>query len=287
MTLVVAHGGVSAHPPSQALELSDLLEDAGTARTALDAVEEAVRALENDPRFNAGFGAVLTLDGAFELDAGIADGATGSFGGVCTVTVANPITLARRVMDATPHVLLSAAGAMAFAGEATPVLTETTDAQRTRWRKARDLGVLDSAHYASPATADTVGAIALHDGLICAGSSSGGVFGKMPGRVGDACIFGAGVYASAAAGVVGTGIGEAFIETMAAARAGALIEEGVHPQDACEQVIRLIVGRRDVSAGLLALDRQGRAGAAYRGGSLPLGSVGLDGEIGRVRIDDI
>lgn len=268
MSLVFVHGGVSAHTPAGGIpSLGSCLGEAVLAASALDAVEMATRALEDDPALNAGFGAVLTLEGRIELDAGIADGATGSFGGVATVSVRHPISLARLVMDRTPHVLLSESGAMAFADEM-ETLTTTTDVQLQRLEAARTAGVLDAAHYASPETADTVGCVALgDDGRLAAASSSGGVFGKMPGRVGDACIFGAGVYASPGAAVVGTGIGEVFVETLAAGRAGRLIEDGMHPLEACERTISVIDEHRKVSAGLLALDTGGRQGAAYRGGS--------------------
>ena len=283
MTIVFAHGGVSARSPEGGPpSLAHCFHDAEPARSALDAVELAVRALEDDEELNAGFGAVLTLDGRVQLDAGISDGASGAFGGVATVTVRHPVTLARRVMEQTPHVLFSQEGAMALAG-GMERLDTTTAAQRRRWERAKREGVLDAARYPSPESADTVGAVALgDDGALAAASSSGGVFGKMPGRVGDACIFGAGVYASSSAAVVGTGIGELFIETLAAARAGRLIEDGMHPRKACEKVIALLGERRTTSAGLLALDAEGRAGAAYRGRSLPV--EGPDGPLEAARM---
>jgi beta-aspartyl-peptidase (threonine type) len=121
---------------------------------------------------------------------------------------------------------------------------------------------------AGPGT-DTVGAIARDDdGNLAAGSSTGGIFGKLPGRVGDSPIFGAGVYASPKAAVVGTGIGEAFLADLAAARAGSLIEEGSHPQEACAEIVTLLGRRGPVLAALLALDAEGRVGAAFRGGHI-------------------
>jgi isoaspartyl peptidase/L-asparaginase-like protein (Ntn-hydrolase superfamily) len=122
------------------------------------------------------------------------------------------------------------------------------------------------------------------DGRLAAGSSTGGVFGKLSGRVGDAPIFGAGLYASESVAVVGTGVGELFLETLACLRVALLVEdEGALPQDACERVIKWVGERRSVSAGLLALDRSGRVGAAFRGGSLAV--EGPDGPVEAVRLD--
>ncbi|HEU4480989.1 MAG TPA: isoaspartyl peptidase/L-asparaginase, partial [Actinomycetota bacterium] len=90
---------------------------------------------------------------------------------------------------------------------------------------------------------------------------------KMPGRVGDAPVFGAGIYASPQVAVVGTGVGELFLETLACMRVGALVEDGSSPQAAVEEVVRKLGRRSDVPAGLLALDTEGRTGAAFRGGS--------------------
>jgi beta-aspartyl-peptidase (threonine type) len=264
---VLVHGGVSGGrrrgPPS----LSHALPAALDSGRALDAVEAAVRALEDDPALNAGFGSVLNLDGDLELDAGIVDGSTGRCGAVANVRVAHPVSLARRVLEETPHVLMTGPGAMAFAG-AMPVLAETTPEQRARWRRARARGELGAGHYGRADEVDTVGAVALdYNGDLAAGSSTGGVFGKMPGRVGDSPILGAGFFASERVAVVGTGVGELFLETLACRRVGALVEDGLDPQAACEAVIDLLGRRSALAGGVLALDRAGRAGAAFRGGS--------------------
>jgi L-asparaginase / beta-aspartyl-peptidase len=223
--------------------------------------------MEDDPALNAGYGSVLNRAGEIELDAGLADGQTGRCGAVAATTVRNPIRLARRVLDHTPHVLVTGAGADAL-GHDMPRLRETTPAQRRRWEEARAAGKLDLEDYAAPEHVDTVGAVALDDdGRLAAGSSTGGVFGQLPGRVGDAPVFGAGVYASRSAAVVGTGVGELFLQSLASARVGKLIEDGQQPQVACERVIAEIGRRAKLSAGLMALDSEGRFGAAYRGAS--------------------
>lgn len=255
---------------------------AARAQNPLDAVEGAVSALEDQPELNAGFGAVLNRRGDLELDAGIADGATMRYGGIANVRVRHPIALARRVMDETPHALLTGVGAVTL-GADMEQLERSTDDQHERWQRARDDGSLELSRFGASEDVDTVGAVATDTAMsLAAASSTGGVFGKMPGRVGDAPIFGAGVYASAVAAVVGTGVGEIFLRTLAAARVARLIEDGVDPQAACERVIEH-VGKLDRrAAGLLALGADGTVGAAYRGGSWAV--EGDDGPLHPVRV---
>ena len=267
MIALYVHGGVSGVKKDVLPDLSGSVAAGLGAGRAVDMVEAAVRVLEDDPELNAGYGAVLDLSGRVDLDAGIADGATGSFGSVAGVRVANPITLARRVLDSTPHGLIIGEGAAALGRDMPPV--EVAPARRDDWERAKRDGELDPASFGRPDQVDTVGAVAIDsDGRLAAGSSTGGVFGKMPGRVGDSPIFGAGFYASDRAAVVGTGVGELFLETLACARAGRLIEQGRDPQDACEEIVRFLGTRATTSAGLLALDIDGNVGVAYRGGSL-------------------
>jgi beta-aspartyl-peptidase (threonine type) len=246
----------------------------------VDIVEAAVRVLEDDPALNAGFGAVLDAAGGVSLDAGIADGSTGSFGAVAGVTVANPISLARRVLVSTPHALMIGDGAMALAGGLAEV--RVAPERRSQWMDAERAGRLGPETYGRPEKVDTVGAVAIDDaGRPAAGSSTGGVFGKLPGRVGDSPVFGAGFYASSKAAVVGTGVGELFLETLACARVGDLIERGASPQEACDDVIGFLGTRATTSAGLLAIDATGEHGCSYRGGSLSV--FGPDGRIVPVR----
>ena len=281
-TLVYVHGGVSGNekPPTS---LAHALVQAVVAASALDGVEEAVCRLEDDPELNAGWGSVLNHDGAIELDAGIADGATGHAGGVVGVRVRHPISLARRVMTATPHVLMAGEGAMAL-GESMDMLEGTTERQIERYKSALKEGRLESHHYGSDEHVDTVGAVALDSsGHLAAASSTGGVFGKLAGRVGDSAIFGAGTYASAEAAVVGTGVGELFLESLASARTARMIEEGADPQAACESVIAYLGTRSDAPAGLLALGANGEVGVAYRGAAWAV--EGPSGPLEPVRLE--
>lgn len=277
--LVAVHGGVSGTEKEVPELVVALPPEPGAS--ALDLVEIAVRALEDHPDLNAGYGAVLNQAGEIELDAGIAAGATGRCGGVANVRSRHPISTARRLMEETPHVLLTGAGAQAFTAEEEQ-LEDTTREQRARWERARDEGRLGLANYGEPATVDTVGAIALdEEGNLAAGSSTGGVFGKMPGRVGDAPIFGAGMYADQLVAVVGTGVGEIFLAGLGCARVAGHVADGATPQEACERVIGELltlpaVEVADPSAGLLAIDREGKIGAAYKGSAWPVAATGLE-----------
>jgi L-asparaginase / beta-aspartyl-peptidase len=281
VSIVLVHGGVSGLPKEE--PPLDAFVAAGVAEHhCLDAVERAVRALEDDPRFNAGFGSVLNSEGSLEMDAGIVDGTTGRAGGVANVSVRHPISLARRVLEETPHVLITGAGARAL-GADMEQLNDTSERERERWSAAKVKGQLHPAGFGSPEYVDTVGAVALDEqGRLAAASSTGGVFAKMPGRVGDAPIVGAGTFASRAAAVVGTGVGEVFLESVASLRVAALIERGAHPQEACEEVITLMGHRSSLTAGVMALDANGAFGAAYRGGSWALG--GSDGQVRATRV---
>jgi beta-aspartyl-peptidase (threonine type) len=268
MTRLYVHGGVSGARRATT-SLAYAVRPAAAAPSALDAVEIAVRLLEDDPALNAGFGSVLARDGSLELDAGIAT-SDGRIGGVANVTVRHPVSLARRVLENTPHVLVSGPGAMELA-EAMDVLEDTSAEQRRRWDEARTGGALDPTRFGHPEDVDTVGCVALDDaGRLAAASSTGGVFGKLRGRVGDAPVFGAGVYASPRVAVVGSGVGEMFLSHLASFRVGELVERGTHPQRACGEVIERIGARDRRAAGLLALDAEGRVGAAFRGGGWAL-----------------
>jgi beta-aspartyl-peptidase (threonine type) len=182
--------------------------------TALDAVEQVIRSLENDPAFNAGFGAVLTSDKRAELDAAIMDGRQRGCGAVAGVTnVANPITLARRVMTETKHVLLIGSGADQFARQQQMPLVEASYFQLSGEQTEQSLYLTKEG-----AQLGTVGCVAMDiDGNLAAGTSTGGIGGQMPGRVGDCPIFGAGTYAdNNTCAISATGVGEEFIRNVIA-----------------------------------------------------------------------
>ena len=191
-----------------------------TGGSSLDAVEAAVRVLEDDPNFNAGRGAVFTYEGANELDAAIMDGRDRRAGAVAGVTrTRNPVALARAVMEASPHVMLSGAGADRFSAErgleqadpsyfATPERRRQLDELRARQSKGGSASWFDvDMKYG------TVGAVAVDaGGHVAAATSTGGVTGKRWGRIGDSPLIGAGTYADdRSCAVSATGAGEAFI----------------------------------------------------------------------------
>jgi beta-aspartyl-peptidase (threonine type) len=190
--------------------------------TSLDAVEQVIRFLEDDPLFNAGRGAVFNAAGQHELDASIMDGKTLGCGGVAAVkTVRHPISLARLVMEKTKHVLLTSDGAEKFADELGTAVErvenswfstekrrqELERAQHSEGAKKQSRAFVEEKHYG------TVGCVALDThGNLAAGTSTGGRTNKKYGRVGDSPIVGAGTYANnATCAVSGTGLGEQFI----------------------------------------------------------------------------
>jgi beta-aspartyl-peptidase (threonine type) len=194
--------------------------DAGTrileaGGSALDAVEAAVKILEDDPHFNAGRGAVYTWDGRNELDASIMDGRTRAAGAVAgSTTTRHPISLARAVMEAGPHVMLSGAGADQFAREHGLEQVENSFFGTPERRRQLDqLKAQQANWYDIDHKFGTVGAVAMDmNGNVAAATSTGGLTGKRWGRIGDSPIIGAGTYAdNRACAVSATGSGEFFI----------------------------------------------------------------------------
>lgn len=246
--------------------------------TALDAAIAAVVALEDDPLFNAGTGAVLNADGEVELDAGVMAGDTLAAGGVaCIRRVRNPVLVARRVMEATDCVLLAGDAATAFAREqGFADYDPLTRRRRTRWAAAR------SGAQADDAVPGTVGAVALDaSGRLAAATSTGGRELKRAGRVGDSPIPGAGNYATAQAAVSATGWGE-FMLRMATAKAiGTRIEGGEHPERAATAVLRDMERLFGKPIGVICLDARGAIGIVHGTAGMPHAwRASGDGEVG-------
>lgn len=191
---------------------SDVLSRGGSA---LDAVQAAVQVLEDDPNFNAGRGAVFSWDGRNELDSAIMDGRTRMAGAVAGVTtVRHPIALARRVMENSPHVMLSGEGAEQFATEqGIERVDPSWFATPQRLRQLEELKARQANWFDIDMKYGTVGAVALDmEGNVAAATSTGGLTGKRWGRIGDSPIIGAGTYAdNRACAVSATGAGEYFI----------------------------------------------------------------------------
>jgi beta-aspartyl-peptidase (threonine type) len=239
----------------------DLLAHGGAA---LDAVLVAVSALEDNPVFNAGIGSVLTADGTVEMDASLMDGARLAGAGVGVITtVRNPIRLAQAVLADGRHVLLAGAGAEAFARRcglptAAPE-TFITQRQQERWQA----GLRDSG--------GTVGAVAVdRHGHVAAATSTGGVQGKLPGRIGDSAILGAGTYADDRAGAASaTGHGEAIIVSGLAKAAVDALRSGRHPAAVARAMVRALGEGQATAVGIIIVDSFGRLGAAHCAERMP------------------
>jgi beta-aspartyl-peptidase (threonine type) len=198
---------------SQALEAGSAILAAGG--TALDAVEAAVRVLEDDPHFNAGRGAVFTYEGDIRLDAAIMDGRNRNAGAVASVSATrNPVRLARAVMESSPHVMLSDAGADRFSREQGLDQVDQRYFETAERRHQLDMMKANKADWFDvDMKYGTVGAVARDaQGHVAAATSTGGITGKRWGRVGDSPLIGAGTYADdRACAVSATGSGEFFI----------------------------------------------------------------------------
>ncbi|NYT45852.1 isoaspartyl peptidase/L-asparaginase [Alcaligenaceae bacterium] len=244
--------------------------------SALDAVTEAVRLLEECPLFNAGHGAVFTSDARHELDAAIMDGRTLACGAVANVsTLRNPILAARAVMEHSPHILFAGAGAEAFGAqqglEIVPPDFFSTTARREQLERVRRTGEATIAlDHDAPLDEDkkmgTVGAVALDaHGNLAAATSTGGMTNKRPGRVGDTPIIGAGCYANnRTCAVSATGTGEAFMRLVAAYDVSARMEySGASLEDAARHVVAHSLPAVGGAGGLIAVDAQGNVALPF------------------------
>src|SRR5262245_13271976 len=263
---LIAHGGAGADPGDRAGYRRSLATalGAGWARlaaggSALDAVEACVAAMEADPRFNAGYGSVLTEAGTVECDASIMEGERLQAGAVGAVAgIRHAITLARRVLEDGRHVLLVGDGAVAFARERGLEVCDpavlVTERQRPRL----------AGRAAAPAAGGTVGAVAIdRRGTIAAGTSTGGMLGKRVGRVGDSALIGCGTYAdNRLGGVSTTGHGEAFIRTVLAKTALDILKELDDPQMGAEIALDIVREEGHGEGGLILRDWRGRPGHA-------------------------
>ncbi len=259
--------------------------------SALDAVEAAVRLLEDDPTYNAGTGACLTSAGDVELDASIMDGATLRCGAVAVVKdVKNPVTVARRVMERSEHVLLAGPGASAFARSVGIPAHENallvTPQQQARWERLRAVqGPPENAAPERPASPPpskgTVGAVARdREGHLAAATSTGGMVMKRPGRVGDTPIVGCGTYADdSLAAVSCTGHGERIIRLTLARHCADLVAQGRSAMEAAREAVRRLGARVQGEGGLIVVAPRGEVGFAHntpvmsRAWSLPDGTI--------------
>ena len=265
---------------TEALEIGkDILSRGGKA---LDAVEGVVRYLEDCPLFNSGHGAVVTAEGKHELDAAIMDGSNLMAGAIAGVTdIKNPISTARMVMEKTPHVLLIGTGASSFAKEngaeivpneyfSTPARLEQIQRIRQRNEATNPIG--------------TVGCVALDkQGNLAAATSTGGMSGKMWGRVGDVPVIGAGTYANNnTVAISGTGHGELWIRQVVAHQVSALMEyKGLSLMDAANEVIWNKIDKMEGSGGgIICVDKKGNVALVFNTGMMHRAWAQASGEWG-------
>lgn len=267
----------------QALEAGgDILRDGGSA---LDAVTAAVCALEDEPLFNAGRGAVFAANGLQEMDAAVMEGAGRRAGAVAGLRgPRNPVRAARAVMERTDHVLMIGEGAAEVARAAgLPFEDDRYFFTQGRWDALQRTLALRARGEVSADPAvrhGTVGAVALdRHGDLAAATSTGGMTGKAPGRVGDTPVIGAGTFAdNETCAVSATGHGEIFIRYHAAAEIAARMRyRGDSLAKAAEHVVMRVLAPNDGSGGLVAVDRAGNIAMPFNSEGMYHGSLTEDG----------
>ncbi|MDI1241724.1 MAG: isoaspartyl peptidase/L-asparaginase [bacterium] len=300
----IIHGGAGvitkgSLTPEKEKEFRDKLSEAVLAgyktlqagKSSIDAVEMAIRILEDSPLFNAGKGAVFTNDGKNELDASIMFGKTQAAGAVAGLRrVKNPITLARAVMEKSDHVMMIGDGAEKFATEQKIELVDPKyfwtqhrwDALQKILKEEANKKKVGRLTKDEPANRfGTVGAVALdQDGNLAAGTSTGGMTNKKYGRVGDAPIIGAGTYANnETCAVSATGWGEFFIRLSVARDICAQMEYRALPiQNAADTVIKQKLQKLGGDGGVIAMDRFGNMGVSFNSEGMYRAYINIKGE---------
>lgn len=256
-------------------------------KSALDVVEYCVRMLEDNPLFNAGKGSVLNANGTIDLDAAIMDGSTLKAGAVAGVkNIKNPVSLARAVMEHTPHVMLIGDGAMEFAKtekiELLPDEYFITEKRVTQLKEAKEKNqvVLDhSSMEVKNNKLGTVGAVARDiSGNLAAATSTGGIVNKQFGRIGDSPIVGAGVFAdNETCAVSATGFGEQFIRTVLSKTISDLILfKNMNAEQAAKEGINYLVKKVNGLGGVIVIDRNGECSNAFSTETMICGRVTQD-----------
>jgi N4-(beta-N-acetylglucosaminyl)-L-asparaginase len=244
--------------------------------SALDAVEAAANVVEEDPTVNSvGYGGLPNAEGVVELDAAIMDGAKHAAGAVAALTgFRRPISVARCVMERTPHVMLVGENAKRFALQAgfveEDLLTETARQRWLAWKSHQTQAEVAHFDHLSTEGHDTIGLCALDtNGNLAAGCTTSGLAWKLPGRVGDSPIIGSGLYVDNELGAAAaTGDGDEIMKVCLSYRTVMLMESGYNAQQACEEALRYLLRKRppetfgSYGAALIALRKDGDYGAA-------------------------
>jgi len=301
---LIVHGGAWDIPDEAVDACTSGCHDALTAGwsilrrggSALDAIEATIVVLEDDPVFDAGYGSHLNLDGHVECDAIVMNGATLHAGAAATLhRIKNPIQLARKILENSPHMMLVAEGAERFAKDQGIKLCKpeelVSEAERGAWMKCKT--DKHAAEHHRGHEQGTVGAVAIdRDGNLFAATSTGGTCCKLPGRVGDSPLIGCGCYAdSEAGGVSCTGYGEAIMKVVLAKTAVDLLRQRAICVDtpaasscdvstadmAAREAVHLFAKRTHATGGLILLDCHGNPGFAFNTPRMAYGFVAPDG----------
>lgn len=269
---------------SEALKAGEAILKAGGS--SMDAVVASIMILEDSPLFNAGKGAVFNYEGRNELDASIMDGKTLQAGAVAGITnIKNPITAARKVMENSPHVMLTGRGAEQFAFEqGLEAVDPSYFFDQTRWDQYREFlrGNTQLRGNTDPdMKMGTVGAVALDmDGNLAAATSTGGMTGKRFGRIGDSPIIGAGTYANnQTCAVSATGHGEYFIRNVVAYDISAqMLYSGKTLEEAANENVMEKLKEQGGNGGIIAVDREGNVAMPFNTTGMFRGYVKSSGE---------
>jgi len=274
MATIIVHGGAGAWPEGRRPQASEgcvMAAQAGhsvllQSGSALDAVEQAVVILEDEPIFNAGRGSHFNKAGHVEMDSLICDGAELNFGAVAAIrNVSNPINVARMVMELTEHCMLAGHGATTFAHANGVPFCRDDELYGMRL---------------PPTPGDTVGAVALDDnGVIAAATSTGGTGNKHPGRVGDSPLLGCGGFADELCGISATGDGEALMRMTFASAAAAAIRSGAPIDVAIDDVLASMRDRVNGEGGAIGIDQNGTIAACWNTAFMPWASINSEGQL--------
>lgn len=277
-TALICHGGAGSVAEDRIAPCRDGVAAAATVgrtaleagASALEAVERVVMALEDDPQFNAGHGSVLDERGEILVDAAIMSGCDQRAGAVAQLRgIANPVCVARRVMEEGRHVFLAGPGGEEFAREAGFAFCDprslVTPHERERW---------EALH-------GTVGAVARdREGRLAAATSTGGVVGKHRGRIGDSPLIGCGNWADGEVAVSCTGQGESFVRTALAKHAAMDYRSDRDPERTAEAAVGHMGTITGGEGGLILVDRQGRIARARNSPQMAVAGFGANGDIG-------
>jgi len=285
--VIVVHGGAweipdeetQAHLDGVQNALEEAWEILKYGGRSIDAVEQAVSVMEDDPAFDAGKGSILNTDGSVEMDASIMDGHSMDAGAVAALrNFPNPVKVARCVLERSDHILLAGSGCDAFARKhgfhPVPIRDLLTDRELRRLESL--MGDEDfKTEHAFGKKRGTVGAVALDiRGHIAAATSTGGTPKKIPGRVGDTPIIGAGTYAeNGVGGISCTGWGEAILKFMLAKETAELMRSGKGAQSAADQAIKTFGKRIEGLGGLICIDHSGHVGISYNTPKMARGTM--------------